>query len=80
MKVKKLWFDDSRMFIETGKKEILSVALWRFPRLQYANEVQRAAWEQFYDGLRWEEIDEDVSLDSFRWADDDPNIVRWKNN
>ena len=77
MKVKRLWFDDNRMYIETNKKEINSVAIKRFPRLERANVAQRSAWKQYHDGLRWEDIDEDISLKSFAWADDDVNIVRF---
>ena len=77
MKVKKLWFDDARMFIKTDTDETFSVALWRFPRLERANSAQRTAWQQFHDALRWEDIDEDISLESFHWADNDPTIIRW---
>jgi hypothetical protein len=65
------------MFIEIDRKEVLSVALWRFPRLKNASDRQRTAWKQFHDGLRWEVIDEDISLESLRWADDDPQTLRW---
>ncbi|GHT72854.1 hypothetical protein AGMMS50262_02800 [Bacteroidia bacterium] len=76
-RVKKLWFADGRMYIENGKKEQLSVAVSRFPRLLHANNEQRMAWKQFHDGLRWEEIDEDIHLNSFLYAENDKNIVHW---
>jgi hypothetical protein len=78
MRIKKLWFTDERMFIETGHEQTLSVALSRFPRLQRANARQRAAWTQVCDGLRWDEIDEDISLESFGYADNDPQVFRWQ--
>ena len=77
MKVKKLWFDDNRMYIETNKQEVSSVAVGRFPRLERADSTQRSSWKQYGDGLRWEDIDEDISLKSFAWADDDVNVVRF---
>ncbi len=72
MKVVRLWFDDGRLFIETGEKEVLSQPLRFYPRLAAATDRQRAAWKQSYDGLHWAAIDEDISFESFRWGDDDP--------
>jgi hypothetical protein len=72
MNIQKLWFTDERLYIETAKGETLSQPMRFFPRLQQATNTQRSAWTQSYFGLHWEEIDEDISFDSFTWADDDP--------
>ena len=77
MKVSNLWFSEGRMFIETNKREIMSVAVSRFPRLVSANESQKMNWTQYHDGLRWEDIDEDISLSSFRYADDNNTLISW---
>jgi len=55
----------------------MSAELWRFPRLKQATEAQRNNWEQFYDELRWESIDEDIGLKNFEWNENDKNIVRF---
>jgi len=72
VKVNKLWFSDERLFIETDKNEVLSQLLRFYPRLKNATEMQRTKWEQSYGGLHWQTIDEDISFESFHWADNDP--------
>jgi hypothetical protein len=72
MKVNKLWFSDERLFIETSKNEVLSQPLFFYPRLKKATEMQRKNWKQSYGGLHWLSIDEDISFESFNWADNDP--------
>ena len=72
MRVKKIWFADERLFIETNKKEVLSQPLRFYPRLKNATNEQRNEWKQSYGGLHWEEIDEDISFESFHWSDNDP--------
>jgi hypothetical protein len=72
VKVKKLWFSDERLFIETNRKEVLSQPLRFYPRLKNATETQRHKWQQSYGGLHWQAIDEDISFESFYWGDNDP--------
>jgi hypothetical protein len=71
-RVKKLWFTDDRIFIETEENHIQSQLLQFFPRLRAANNSQRTNWNESYFGLHWDKLDEDISFDSFAWADDDP--------
>jgi hypothetical protein len=71
-KVKQLWFDDERIYIETVNDEIQSQPMHFFPRLQTANTIQRAEWTESHFGLHWEKIDEDISFESFTWNDNDP--------
>ena len=70
--VSKLWFDDERIFIKTVNEEVLSQPLRFFPQLQAATEEQRKQWSESYFGLHWDKLDEDISFESFTWADDDP--------
>jgi hypothetical protein len=76
-KVTKLWFSDDRLFIETNKNKTMSLSVRRFPRLLHATDKQRQAWTQYFDALRWEEIDEDIHLNSFQLSDDDASVIRW---
>ena len=78
MKVIKIWFSKENIFLENNKGEVMSAGLWRFPRLKQANKQQRNNWEQFHDELRWEAIDEDIGLESFKWNENDKEIVRFK--
>jgi len=70
--VKKLWFNNDRIFIETNKNGVQSQLLRFFPRLQSATEKQRNNWSESYFGLHWNKIDEDISFESFAWADNAP--------
>jgi len=69
--VKKLWFADDRIYIEQVNGEIQSQPLRFFPRLSKATDQQRSEWAESHFGLHWENIDEDISFDSFTWADND---------
>ena len=70
--VNKLWFDNERIYIETADGKMQSQPMRFFPRLQYATDIQRAEWTESYFGLHWENIDEDISFESFTWDDNDP--------
>ena len=71
-RVIKLWFANDRIFIETVKGEILSQPMRFFPRLNQSTDEQRSQWTESHFGLHWENIDEDISFESFTWADNDP--------
>jgi len=70
--IRKLWFADERIFIETAQGNVQSQPMRFFPRLQQASEKQRADWTQSHFGLHWKKIDEDISFESFTWDDNDP--------
>ncbi|MDR1884568.1 MAG: DUF2442 domain-containing protein [Prevotella sp.] len=72
MKVNKLWFDDEKIFILADDgRELWQSLLW-YPRLQNANPQQRQKYEIDGSGIRWEEIDEDMSLESFLYENPEP--------
>ena len=63
----KLWFKDGRIFILTDHGNTYSRPLEAFPALLEATQEQREAFEIGADGddIRWEEIDEDIHINSF---------------
>ncbi len=69
MKASKLWFDDNKVFIETEDGKVLGQSLRWYPLLRKATVAQRAAYKFTDEGIRWEEIDEDVSFESFSYDD-----------
>ena len=77
--IKKLWFADERIFVETAQGKTMSQPMRFFPRLQRATEQQRADWTQSHFGLHWEKIDEDISFESFTWDDNDPLTLYYQN-
>jgi hypothetical protein len=70
--VKRLWFDNERIYIETVEGEIQSQPMRYFPRLRKATDKQRSRWTQSRSGLHWKDMDEDISFESFTWEDNDP--------
>ena len=70
--VSKLWFEDGRIYIETVNGEVLSQPMTFFPRLQQATDKERLCWLESHFGIHWENIDEDISFESFYWDDNDP--------
>jgi hypothetical protein len=72
MKIQKLWFADEKIFILTDDgRELWQSLLW-YPRLKRATEEQRMKYEYDDIGIRWEEIDEDMSLESFLYDSPEP--------
>ena len=65
IKLKRLWFDKEKIFIETEKGEIKSHPLRWFPRLNNATEKQRNNYRLSAMGIHWEELDEDLSFEGF---------------
>ncbi|MGY3055743.1 hypothetical protein ACVWYG_003964 [Pedobacter sp. UYEF25] len=61
----RVWFEDEKIFIQTGSGEKKSHPLSWFPKLQNAS---REAFENFTlspFGIHWEELDEDLSFKGF---------------
>lgn len=69
MEIKKLWFTTDRIYIETSDGEVLYQLLYFYPRLLRATPEERADCELWEDGIHWEQIDEDVSFESFRYPE-----------
>ncbi len=56
-------FDDDSFWVELSDGRTLPVPLAWFPRLLDATPEQRTAVTLSTRGLRWEELDEDISVD-----------------
>jgi len=75
MEIKKLWFADDKIFITTNTgKELWQSLLW-YPRLRQASDEQRSRYEIDDEGIRWDELDEDVSLESFLYDNPEPTGI-----
>jgi len=75
MKIKRLWFADEKIFILTDDgKQFWQSLLW-YPRLMQATPAQRMNYQYDEIGVRWEEIDEDMSLESFLYEDPEPQGI-----
>ena len=63
--LKRLWFSDERIFIETVQGTVKSMHLEWFPRLKNATPAEREDYELSAMGIHWEAIDEDLSFEGF---------------
>ena len=64
-KVEKIWLTDDAVWIRTADGKEACEKFIDYPRLRYATAEQRANYEADEYGLRWEEIDEDLSFEGF---------------
>ncbi|MCL1868544.1 MAG: DUF2442 domain-containing protein [Paludibacter sp.] len=76
--IKTIWFSQSSIFMQTEKGAIFSRPLEAFPLLKNATEFERKNFKigKFKDDIRWEDLDEDIHINSF-FSDDapKPNLI-----
>ena len=61
-----VWFDEHMMHVRLLDGREISVPIEWFPKLRNATDKQRAKWRLIGKGvgIRWEEIDEDISINA----------------
>ncbi|MDR1348375.1 MAG: DUF2442 domain-containing protein [Prevotellaceae bacterium] len=64
-KINRVWTDDTAIYIEMSDGNVFSEKFEDYPRLRYATPEQRAAFEYNDVFIRWEELDEDLSVEGF---------------
>jgi hypothetical protein len=64
-KINRVWTDDTAIYIETADGQIFNEKFEDYPRLRHATPAQRAAFEYNDAFIRWEELDEDLSVEGF---------------
>ncbi|MDR3236230.1 MAG: DUF2442 domain-containing protein [Prevotellaceae bacterium] len=65
VKVEKVWIDQTAVHIQTSDGKVFSEKINDYPRLRYATKKQREAFTYNNIGIRWEELDEDLSFEGF---------------
>ena len=75
MVAKKVWFDNDRIYILTNDGHTLWQSILYYQRLKNATPEQREAYELEAFGIHWEEIDEDVSYESFEYDNPEPTGI-----
>ena len=63
--VDKIWITDTEVWIQTADGSKACEKFDDYPRLKYANPEQRANFTSDLFGIRWEELDEDLSFEGF---------------
>lgn len=67
MKISKVWFDETNIYLVLDGGHTIGNPLAWFKRLENATPEQRLRFElgPLGDSIHWEELDEDLSLESF---------------
>lgn len=67
MKISKVWFDETNIYLVLDSGHTIGNPLAWFKRLENATPEQRLRFElgPLGDSIHWEELDEDLSLESF---------------
>lgn len=63
--IEKVWLTDTAIWIRTKDGRDGHEEFGLFPRLRWATKEQRENYELNHFGIRWEEIDEDLSYEGF---------------
>jgi hypothetical protein len=75
MMIKKIWFDNNRIYGETDDGRVLWQSLLYYRRLLNATQAEREHYEMDDEGIHWEDLDEDVSFESFEYDDPEPKNI-----
>ena len=75
MVAKKVWFEDDKIFIETDDGRTLWQSVLYYQRLRNATKEQRNNYELGAFGIHREDIDEDVSYESFEYDNPEPTGI-----
>ena len=65
MKITEVRVDDIAVYIKTSEGKVFSEKFEDYPRLRHATAAQRAVFEYNDMYIRWEELDEDLSIAGF---------------
>ena len=72
MVLTKIWFADNRIYGETDDGRTLFQSLLYYKRLLNATDEQRNNYRISRMGIHWEDLDEDVSFESFEYDNPEP--------
>lgn len=75
MEIKKVWFENGRLYGLADDGRTVWQSLLYYRRLMEATEAQRANYTIGAFGIRWPDIDEDVSFESFEYEDPEPSGI-----
>ena len=75
MKATRVWFEGERIYIETDDGRTLWQSILYYQRLKNATDEQRNDYELGHFGIHWEEIDEDISYESFEYDNPEPTGI-----
>ena len=75
MNILRIWIEGDRIYGETDDGRILWQSLLYYPRLRFATEDQRLDYAINAFGIHWEQLDEDISFESFEFPNPEPEGI-----
>lgn len=76
MKITQIWFDPDYIYgVDESGKEYRQSLLW-YPNLKSASDEQRSNYKFGFRGIHWQELDEDISFESFADSDAIPTALQ----
>ena len=76
MKIKRLWFKDDHLYIESDEGKTYSQSLLWYPHLREATDEERLDYTVSTLGIHWRSLNEDVSFESFEYDDAEPSAMQ----
>ena len=76
MKITEIWFDKDHIYGKDENGRTLRQSLLWYDALRSASDEQRANFTIGYSGIHWRELDEDISFESFEYADAEPSKLQ----
>lgn len=76
MKITEVWFDEDYIYGKDEDGRVLKQSLLWYERLRNASEEQRREYSIGFTGIHWRNLDEDVSFESFEYADAEPTRLQ----
>ena len=76
MKITEIWFDNDQIYGRDKEGQIFSQSLLWYPRLRAASAKEREMYTIGFDGIHWRNVDEDISFESFLYADAKPSAMQ----
>ena len=76
MVLKKIWFENERIYgLTYDGKTVWQSLLW-YKRLNAATDEQRNNYEMDDEGIHWYDLDEDISFESFEYDPEPQGVSR----
>ena len=69
MEIKKIWFDHDYIYGMDAAGNTYKQSLLWYPKLREASDEERSEYQFGFDGIHWRDLDEDISFESFDYAE-----------
>lgn len=71
-----VWFEGEHIYYQDENGYVRRQSLLWYPRLLNASEEERCNFRIGFSGLHWQDLDEDISFESFDYQDAEPTALQ----